>query len=228
MTEFSQEQIEGVYKAIFNRRDMRHFNKTPVPEEVLSRCLDAAHHAPSVGYMQPWRIIRVNDADKRKALYDLAEAERVKTCDAIGNTASAKKKDDFAQLKVQGILDCAEILIVSLMDQRDRHVFGRRTLPEMDLASASCAIQNFWLAARAENIGVGWVSFFEKQDVRTLFGMPEDTDPIAILCVGYVDEFYEKPMLEQEGWAKRGQLSDYLMIDSWDVDKASRAQEQWD
>ncbi len=230
MSDFSKEQIDGVYKAIFSRRDMRHFQKTPIPESVLQRCLQAAHHAPSVGYMQPWRIIRVNDLDKRLALHDMAEAERLKTFHAIseGNPEnSTNKKDEFAKLKVQGILDCAEVLVVSLMPERDSHVFGRRTIPEMDLASASCAIQNFWLAARVENIGVGWVSFFEKQDVRELLAMPADAEPIAVLCVGYVDGFYDKPMLEEEGWAQRGELSDYVMTDCWDREKESRNQQQW-
>ncbi|MFL0796210.1 MAG: 5,6-dimethylbenzimidazole synthase [Cellvibrionaceae bacterium] len=226
MTDFSSEQVQGVYQAIFSRRDMRHFNNTPIPEDTLQRCLQAAHHAPSVGYMQPWRIIRVNDAEKRKALHELAETERLKTCEAIAESDEGKK-DEFAKLKVQGILDCAEILVVSLMPEREKHVFGRRTIPEMDLASASCAIQNFWLAARVENIGVGWVSFFEKQDVRALFNMPEDAEPIAILCVGYVDKFYDKPMLEEEGWAQRGELSDYVMTDNWDFEKEDRNQKQW-
>lgn len=222
--EFSPEHIEGVYKAIYQRRDMRHFKADPIPEDALQRFLQAAHAAPSVGYMQPWRFIRVKSPVKRRALHKLAEAERLKTCAAI----SEGKQQEFSRLKVQGILDCAEVLVVSLMDQRQRHVFGRRTIPEMDLASASCAIQNMWLAARAEKIGMGWVSFFEKQDLRELFNMPHDSDPIAILCLGYVDEFYASPMLEQEGWAQRGNLHDYLMDDQWQSAKADRAQQQWD
>jgi 5,6-dimethylbenzimidazole synthase len=119
------------------------------------------------------------------------------------------------RLKVEGLRECGEVLVVALMDGRERHVFGRRTLPEMDLASVSCAIQNMWLAARAEGLGMGWVSLFDPAQLAALLGIPEGGKPIAILCLGHVAEFYPKPMLELEGWAQRGTLGDFVTLDRW-------------
>lgn len=221
--EFDPAAKEGVYKAIFERRDMRHFRNDPINEELIERLLRAAHSAPSVGLMQPWRIVRVQRPDVRGLLHQVVERERVKTAEAMG-----ERSDEFMQLKVQGILDCGEVWVVTLMEQRERHVFGRRTLPDMDLASASCAIQNIWLAARAEGLGMGWVSIFDPQDVSDVLSIPEGAEPIGILCLGHVDEFYDQPMLVKEGWATRGNLADYVMCDTWEPDKAARAQQQWD
>lgn len=219
---FSNERMAGVYDAIFKRRDVRNFKQGELPEGLLQRLIEVAHAAPSVGFMQPWRFIHVVDDQVKRSLHQLVENERIKTAEELG-----KRQSEFLELKVQGILDCAEVLVVTLMDQRERHVFGRRTLPEMDLASASCAIQNMWLAARAEGVGMGWVSFFEPNDLRQLLHMPEGTQPIAILCIGEVEAFSERPLLEQMGWAERGQIQHYLMTDKWDSDKASQSQEQW-
>ena len=221
--EFDQAAKEGVYKAIFERRDMRHFRSDALDDALIARLLRAAHSAPSVGLMQPWRIVRVTSAQVRQGLHELVECERQRTAAALG-----QRSDEFMQLKVQGILDCGEVWVVTLMEQRERHIFGRRTLPHMDLASASCAIQNVWFAARAEGIGMGWVSIFDPQELKTLLGMPAGAEPIGILCLGHVDAFYEEPMLIQEGWAERGELQDYVMHDGWDVNKEARTQQQWD
>jgi len=207
---FSPEEIAGVYRAIRERRDMRHFLPAPLEREQLLRFLDAANRAPSVGLMQPWRFIRIADRALRERIHAHVEAERLLTARALGQRA-----DEFMRLKVEGILDCAEVLVVGLMDGREPYVFGRRTMPQMDLASASCAIQNFWLAARAEGIGVGWVSLFDPDELRTLCGMPEGSLPIAVLCVGHVDRFYEQPMLEAERWDRRRPLAGMLFEDSW-------------
>ncbi|GAB3094443.1 5,6-dimethylbenzimidazole synthase [Aestuariicella hydrocarbonica] len=221
--EFDQAAKAGVYKAIFERRDMRHFRSEAIADEVIEKLLLAAHSAPSVGLMQPWRIIRVQDLALKKNLHAVVEQERLKTAAVMG-----QRSDEFMQLKVQGILECGEVWVVALMDQRERHIFGRRTLPQMDLASAACAIQNVWLAARAEGIGMGWVSIFDPDEVKTLMKFPADVEPVGILCLGHVDAFYDQPMLAKEGWAERGDLNDYVMRDGWDVDKAARAQQQWD
>ncbi|SAK47111.1 cob(II)yrinic acid a,c-diamide reductase [Caballeronia arationis] len=195
---YSDAEIAAVYRAIRERRDMRHFTDQPVPADQLARLLQAAHHAPSVGFMQPWRFVRVTDRALRVALHEVVEAERRATADALNERA-----DEFMRLKVQGILDCGEVVVAGLMEKRERHVFGRRTLPEMDLASVACAIQNLWLAARAEGLGVGWVSLFDVDAVRQLLHMPADAKPVAILCIGHVERFYDEPMLQSEGWAKR-------------------------
>jgi 5,6-dimethylbenzimidazole synthase len=220
--EFDQAAKDGVYKAIFERRDMRHFRREPIDETITAQLLRAAHSAPSVGLMQPWRIVRVSSDAVRHQLHDVVEQERQRTAAALG-----QRSDEFMQLKVQGILDCGEVWVVTLMEQRQRHIFGRRTMPHMDLASASCAIQNVWLAARAEGIGMGWVSIFDPQELKSLLGIPAGAEPIGILCLGHVDAFYEEPMLIQEGWAERGDLQDYVMDNGWEPEKEARAQQQW-
>ena len=156
MSRYSDAEIATVYRVIRERRDMRHFRPEPLDPALLQRLLQAAHHAPSVGYMQPWRFIRISDAALREQLHALVEQERQRTAAALG-----QRQEEFMRLKVEGLRECAEVLVVALMDGRERHVFGRRTLPEMDLASVACAIQNMWLAARAEGIGLGWVSIFD-------------------------------------------------------------------
>jgi 5,6-dimethylbenzimidazole synthase len=207
---FSTEDAAAVYRAIALRRDMRHFRPDPVPEPVLERLLQAAHLAPSVGFMQPWRFVRITDDGLRRRVHDLVEAERQRTADELGS-----RRAEFLQLKVEGILDCGEVLVVALMDGRDRYVFGRRTLPEMDVASAACAIQNVWLTARVEGLGMGWVSIFDPEALAELLGMPDGARPLAVLCLGYVDEFYERPMLEQEGWDDRRVLADLVGVNGW-------------
>lgn len=207
---YSETERAAIYRAIQERRDMRHFLPGPIEADVLARLLQAAHHAPSVGFMQPWRFIRITDASLRKAIHELVERERKATAVALD-----KREDEFMKLKVEGVLDCGELLVVALMDRREEHIFGRRTLPEMDLASVSCAIQNLWLAARAEGLGVGWVSLFEPEALKKLLSMPDGSKPVAILCIGQVEKFYEKPMLEQEKWATRADLATLVSENIW-------------
>ena len=177
---------------------------------MLQRLLTAAHQAPSVGLMQPWRIIRITQASIRENIKALVEEERLATAKAL-----AEREAEFLRLKVEGIEDCAELLVVSLMDQRDQHVFGRRTLPEMDLASLSCAIQNMWLAARAEGVGMGWVSLFDPVKLAALLAIPTGAKPVAILCLGQVETFYPEPMLEMQNWRHGLALTDVLFEDQW-------------
>ena len=207
---FSEPEIAAVYRAIYERRDMRHFSGGTVADELLQRLLGAAHHAPSVGFMQPWRFIRVRNRSLRESVHALVEQERVLTAQALG-----EREDEFMKLKVQGVLDAAEVLVVALPPGREAHVFGRRTLPEMDLASAACAIQNLWLAARAEGLGMGWVSIFCPVKLAQLLQMPEGSKPIAILCLGPVTAFYDQPMLQAEKWARRAALADMVFEDHW-------------
>lgn len=213
MTEhaFTDAQRAGVYRAITERRDMRHFIDGEVPAELLARLLEAAHQAPSVGLMQPWRFVRITRQDLRDAIALQVEEERLLTAEALGERGSA-----FMQLKVEGIRECAELLVVALMEGRDAHIFGRRTLPEMDLASAACAIQNLWLAARAEGLGMGWVSLFDPQAIAALLQMPAGAKPIAIICLGPVAEFYPEPMLAMEGWTQPRPLDELLFNNGWE------------
>ncbi len=211
MTEdFTPDDVATLHRVIAARRDMRHFSGGEVPPETLARLLEAAHRAPSVGLMQPWRFVRVTDDGLRRRLHDHVEHERRLTAEAMGERA-----EEFMRLKVQGILDCAEVLVAALGDDRDRHVFGRRTMPHMDLAAVSCAIQNLWLAARVEGLGMGWVSLFDPQVVAAELGMPEGAEPVGILCLGPVPEFYERPMLERERWTSPRPLSELVGENRW-------------
>ena len=207
---FSDSERTGVYKAIAERRDMRHFLPDPVDSDILQNLLQAAHKAGSVGLMQPWRFIRITDETLREKIYQLVEQERINTAKAM-----AEREDEFMKLKVEGIKECAELLVVALPDKREQHIFGRRTLPEMDLASTACAIQNMWLAARAEGLGMGWVSLFEPIALAELLKMPTDSKPIAILCLGHVEEFYPQPMLELENWVQGRPLDEFVSENQW-------------
>lgn len=208
---FSADERAAIYRAIAERRDMRRFTPgTSVPQDVLIRLLQAAHAAPSVGLMQPWRFIRITDAALRRAMHDLVDEERKRTAEALGT-----RGDEFLELKVEGITECAELLVVALRDDRQRHVFGRRTMPQMDLASVSCAIQNMWLAARAEGLGMGWVSIFEPARLAELLGMPEGAEPVAILCLGPVPEFPDRPALEIDDWTHGRPLSEFIAENTW-------------
>lgn len=211
---FSKIEQAAVYRAIFERRDMRHFSGGSVPEEQLQRLLLAAHHAPSVGLMQPWRFVRVRSQSVRQSIHTIVEQERLLTAEALG-----KRQDEFMKLKVQGVLDAAEILVVAMPPGREQHIFGRRTIAEMDMASAACAIQNLWLAARAEGLGMGWVSMFCPKQLAALLHMPVGSLPVAVLCLGPVDAFYDQPMLQAEKWAERSALADMVFDDRWPADE---------
>ncbi|MCP1649346.1 5,6-dimethylbenzimidazole synthase [Pseudomonas nitroreducens] len=212
MTEhaYSPEERAALYRAIAERRDMRHFSGGEVAPELLARLLEAAHQAPSVGLMQPWRFIRVTSRELRQSIHYLIEEERIRTAEALG-----ERSDEFMKLKVEGVLDCAEVLVAALMDGREAHVFGRRTLPNMDLASLSCAIQNLWLASRAEGLGMGWVSLFDPVALGDLLGLPVGAEAVAVICLGPVSEFYPAPMLALEGWRQPRALSELLFENHW-------------
>lgn len=207
---YSDAEKKAIKKVISERRDVRHFINDAIDTETFHTILASAHKAPSVGLMQPWRFIHVRNTALRKKVHAIVEHERQLTADALG-----ERKSDFLSLKVEGILQCAEVVIAALPDKREQHVFGRRTLPEMDLASLSCAIQNMWLTARAEGIGMGWVSLFDPEAIKQLCNMPESSHPIAILCLGHVDAFYEKPMLVMEEWTTEDAWEDMLFVDQW-------------
>ena len=211
---FSDAERAAVYKVIAERRDMRHFTSDPVDAATLQRLLGAAHRAPSVGLMQPWRFLRITDSALRQQIHNLVEDERHRTAAALGT-----RQVEFLRLKVQGILECGELLVAALCDAREQHVFGRRTLPEMDLASLACAIQNLWLAARAEGLGMGWVSLFDPVALARTLSMPEGSVPVAVLCIGHVEAFYPAPMLELTGWARGRPLEELVFHNQWNNTK---------
>lgn len=210
---FETPAIDGVYAAIEQRRDIREFAPGPLPDGLLERLYRAAHAAPSVGYMQPWRLLHISDAAIKTEMAAIVEAERQLTAAALPSRTA-----EFLKLKVEGLRSCAEIVVVALMDGCDKHIFGKRTLPEMALASAACAIQNMWLAARAEGIGLGWVSFFDPAALAALLKMPAGAKPIAILCIGPVAEFPDQPLLETLGWGQRLPREQFVFENTWPED----------
>ncbi|MDA8454210.1 5,6-dimethylbenzimidazole synthase [Acidovorax sp. GBBC 3334] len=221
---YSDAERDAVYRAIHERRDMRHFAGGTVEPAVLERLLRAAHHGPSVGFMQPWRFIRIADPVLRRRLHACVEAERLRTAGVLGGEApphgrpalqGAGRGEEFLRLKLEGLLDAAELIAVALADGREAHVFGRRTMPHMDIASVGCAIENLWLAARAEGLGLGWVSIFEPAEVAALLGLPPGAEPVALLCLGPVHDFYPAPMLERERWARRAPLASVVFEGAW-------------
>lgn len=216
---YSDSDINAVYRVIHERRDMRHFNNKPIDKDTLKKLIEAAHAAPSVGFMQPWRFIRISDLSLRDKIYSLVNEERLATADAL---QKHNKKDDFLKLKVEGIKSCAEILVVTMIPNREAYVFGRRTLPEMDVASTACAIQNIWLAARAEGLGMGWVSIFDPDKLSLLLKLPQGSKPLAILCLGHVDTFYDKPLLETEHWDSRRPIESIMMENYWSDDSSDQ------
>ncbi len=208
---FAAADRSSLYRVIAARRDMRHFTPSAqVNDAVLQRVLQAAHEAPSVGLMQPWRFVRIRDPALRERVAALVDVERVATADALGD-----RGDEFLRLKVEGVRDCAELLVIVLAPD-DGTVFGRRTLPaEMTLCSVGCAIENLWLAARAENLGLGWVSMFDPMALGSLLGLPEGARALGVLCLGPVAQFYDAPMLEQEGWRQGRPLAETFFVDRW-------------
>ena len=194
--EFTAAERDVLYRVIQARRDMRHFIPgATVADAVLERILQAAHDAPSVGLMQPWRFIRIREGAVRAELGREVERVRLETAVALGERGEA-----FLQLKIEGIRECAELLAM-VMAPDDGTLVGRRTMPrEMAIASCACAVQNMWLASRAENLGLGWVSFFNPETVGRLLGCPPGAETLALLCLGPVAEFPPKPLLEMVGW----------------------------
>jgi 5,6-dimethylbenzimidazole synthase len=210
---FSSVEREAVYRCILNRRDVRgQFLPDAIPDAVLARLLDAAHHAPSVGFMQPWDFIVVRSAAVKKRLRDSFRAAHLEAAEMFPD----EKQRTYRQLKLEGIVESpVGICITCDRSRTGPVVIGRTHQAEMDLYSAVCAVQNLWLAARAENIGVGWVSIMRPDDLREALGIPADITPIAYLCVGYVSEFFKKPELEAAGWLPRMPLADVVWIDRW-------------
>lgn len=203
----------GIYETILNRRDVRsQFLPDPIPDDVLARVLTAAHHAPSVGFMQPWDFILISGRDAKagvKALFDRANAEAAAMFEG-------EKADLYRRLKLEGILDAPINICVTCDRNRVGPVaLGRTHHSEMDIYSAVCAVQNLWLAARAEGLGLGWVSILDHEALRQLLGIPEGIVPIAYLCLGWVSQFHERPELEKAGWRSRLPIESLVHLDHW-------------
>lgn len=209
----SPEERDSFYKTVYARRDTRsEFLADPIPEDVLMRVLYAAHHAPSVGFMQPWDFILVNDLDVRKKIKQGFEVAHQEAADMF----LGQRREMYKSFKLEGITEAPMgICITCDRNRAGRVVLGRTAQQEMDLYSSVCAVQNLWLAARAENLGIGWVSIIHPQALKNALKIPEEIVPIAYLCIGYVSEFKEKPELEESGWQPRLHLPSLLHYDKW-------------
>lgn len=210
---FTDAQREGLYRAIFERRDVRsQFLPDAIPDEVLARLLEAAHHAPSVGFMQPWDFIVIDSVAVRQQVLDSFNDEN----DRAAANYQGERKERYQSLKLQGILDSPINLCITCDRSRGGpNVLGRNSIMEMDLFSTCLAVQNLWLAARAENIGVGWVSILSQERLAEILQLPEHVYPLAYLCLGYVSEFLDQPELQAKGWRSRLPLEELVHGNQW-------------
>jgi 5,6-dimethylbenzimidazole synthase len=202
-----------LYDAIKRRRDVRvGYRQDPIPPPVLAKVLMAAHMAPSVGFSQPWNFILIRDKERRARVKKLVEEQR----EEFRRLLPPERREVFDRIKVEAILDTPLNIAVTCDPSRfGPHVLGRLTQPETCQYSAVLAVGNLWLAARAEGIGVGWVSFFRKEQVKEILKIPEDVDLVAYLTLGYVDRFPERPELEERGWLNRLPLTEVVFQEEW-------------
>ncbi|QYR21886.1 5,6-dimethylbenzimidazole synthase [Paenibacillus sp. sptzw28] len=215
---FSEQEKEALYKIIYTRRDIRTFLTDPIPPEAIMNLLDAAHHGPSVGFMQPWNFILVTREEIKARLAWAADKERR----ALAIHYEDDRQDQFLSLKVEGIQQAPLTICVTCDPTRGgSHVLGRNSIPETDMLSTACAIQNMWLAACAEGLAMGWVSFYKKNDVRDILGIPPHIEPVALLSVGYTEHYPAKPILESANWEKRKELHALIFHDAWGVGENS-------
>jgi len=211
--QITNEERDAVYKTIYARRDVRgEYKPDDIPDEVLMRVLTAAHHAPSVGFSQPWDFVVVKDKQVKQ---QVKQAFRV-AHDNAAEMFDGKKRDQYKTFKLEGIMEAPVGICVTCDRLRNGPVvIGRTAIPEMDLYSTVCAVQNLWLAARAENLGMGWVSIIDNPTLQNILGIPEHIVPIAYLCLGYVSKFHDNPELEQAGWLPRANIDGLIHTDRW-------------
>ncbi|WHY73226.1 5,6-dimethylbenzimidazole synthase [Fictibacillus enclensis] len=211
---FTNDEKEAVYKVIAARRDVRSFLPDPVPDEAVYSILQAAHQAPSVGFMQPWNFILVTSEEVKNRMAWAADKER--------RALAIHYEDDsrssmFMNLKIEGIKEAPLTICVTCDPTRGgSHVLGRNSIPETDRMSTACAIQNMWLASCAEGLAMGWVSFYKKADIRDILHIPPHIEPVALLSLGYTEDYPQKPILETEKWENRKELDSLIYSDRWE------------
>jgi 5,6-dimethylbenzimidazole synthase len=210
---FSEPEREAVYRAIFSRRDVRgQFRSEAIGDDALMRLLDAAHHAPSVGFLQPWNFLVVRDAEKKRQVAEIFAEANAEAAEMFPE----ERRDAYRSLKLEGITSAPINICVTCDRTRGGPVvLGATHMPDMDIFSTVCAVQNLWLAARAEGLGIGWVSILKEAEVKAIFNIPQEIRLIAYLCVGKVDGFFQTPELEQKGWRSRTPLAELVFEDSW-------------
>ena len=220
--DFSENEKRGFYKAIYSRRDVRsHFTSKPIKDDILSKILHAAHHAPSVGFSQPWNFILIKDANTKKKIKESFEEEKNRSSQLVEDP----KRSKYLSFKLEGILESPVNLCVTYDPTKfGPFVIGRSSIPEAGLYSVCCAIQNLWLSARTEGIGLGWVSILSNETLKEVLDLPEHVIPVAYLCLGHVDEFADKPDLQTAGWLPRLKLKDVVYFEKWN-DKENKSWE---
>ena len=211
--QFSEAERAAVYRSIFTRRDVRsQFLPMPVPDDVLSRVLMAAHYAPSVGFMQPWNFLLVRSQQVKQRVHGVFQ----KANDEAAQMFEGSQRELYSRLKLEGIKEAPINLCITCDRERTGSVvLGRTHNRAMDVYSSVCAVQNLWLAARAEGLGVGWVSIFNQDELQAALGIPSNIVPVAYLCLGYVSHFYDKPELEAKGWLSRLPIDELVYVDQW-------------
>ena len=213
----SESDRRGLYRVLLSRRDVRgQFLPDPVPDDVLARILTAAHFAPSVGFMQPWSFILVRSPEVRGRV----KAAFAKANDEAAALFDGDRQTTYRSLKLEGILEApVNICVTCDRDRVGPVVLGRTHIPTMDLYSTVCAVENLWLAARAEGLGLGWVSIISEPALKDILGLPERVVPVAYLCIGKVSHFFAQPELETRGWRKRLNLADLVSLDRWEGER---------
>lgn len=212
--DFSEADRRGLYRAIHTRRDVRSsFTSEHIDEASLVRILDAAHHAPSVGFSQPWDFVLITDLGTRQKIKQSFDD----TTAAAAAQLDQKRRSKYTSLKLEGIIDAPLNICITYDQERfGPFVIGRSSMPDTGVYSVCCAVQNLWLAARAEGIGVGWVSILSQDAIRDALRLPEKIVPVAYLCLGHVSEFAQRPDLESAGWLARMKLDDVIHYEQWD------------
>lgn len=214
---FPEEARDAVFEAIHRRRDVRRFRGDAIAPVVLRRVLDAAHHAPSVGFMQPWTFILIRSQSTRQQVKDLFDRER----QAAACFYDEPRRSQYLSLKLEGIMEAPLNICVTCDPTRGGEVLGRNSMPETDIYSTCLAVQNLWLAARAEGLGVGWVSILKSAWLREILGIPAHVVPVAYLCVGYPEQFEDEPLLQTVGWRSRLPLEAVLATERWHAANAA-------
>jgi 5,6-dimethylbenzimidazole synthase len=210
---FADADRGAVYRAIHQRRDVRHFRTDPVDDALVYRVLAAAHRAPSVGFMQPWTFTVIRSTETRSRVHALYLRER----QAAACFYDEPRRGEFLALKLEGILEAPVNICVTCDPTRGgTHVLGRNSQPETDVYSTCCAVQNLWLAARAEGLGVGWVSILKTGELREILAIPPHVIPVAYLCLGWPQELRPRPMLEEAGWRERLSMNGVVRLERWD------------
>ncbi len=213
---FNELEKDVFYNVVFSRRDVRkRFTNKSIEDKTIYNILKAAHHAPSVGYSQPWNFILIKDKTTRLKVKESFLRERLKSIDLLNE--DRERQEQYHNLKLEGILESDLNICVTYDKERFApFVIGRMTIEEAGIYSVCCAIQNLWLAARVEDIGVGWVSILDNLDLATALNLPDNVKPVAYLCLGHVEKFNDVPDLEEDKWLKRMNLSDVIFFEKWD------------